>query len=101
LRKALLPLLILLMTVTFEWDYSDDAKIVGFRLYQSQVSGQYIFGDGNEVKTIPAFTHRTTLTVEDGFYYWVLTAFGSASKESKPSNEVTNRLSKPTGIQLK
>lgn len=79
--------------VTFEWDANSETDLVGYRLYQSQMSGDYIFGDGNQVATITAGTETVTITgVSDGAYFWVLTAYDDKGNESGPSNEVTANL---------
>lgn len=79
--------------VTFEWDPNSETDLAGYRLYQSQTSGQYTFGDGNQVATIAAGTETVTITnVTDGTYYWVLTAYDDNGNESGPSNEVTDTL---------
>jgi len=97
--RSLISILLCLvaLVVTFEWDYTEDSSILGFRLYQSQVSGQY---SPPPVAVIPAGIRTVTITVPDGVYYWVITSY-KVSAESTYSNEVTNaKPSKPTGIQL-
>ena len=79
--------------VTFEWDANSESDLAGYRLYQSQASGDYTFGDGNQVATITAGTETVTISgVADGTYYWVLTAYDTDGNESGPSNEVTANL---------
>jgi len=90
-------LCIVALVITFEWDYNQDHLIDGFQLYQTQISGQYT---SPPVATVPAGVHIVTITIADGIYYWVATAY-KGQLESKFSNEVTNsQPSKPTGIQL-
>jgi len=76
--------------VTFEWDANCETDLAGYRLYQSQVSGDYTFGDGEQVATISVGTETVVITdIADGTYFWVLTAYDDAGNESGPSNEVT------------
>lgn len=80
-------------SVTFEWDANTEPDLAGYRLYQTTTSGQYTFGDGNQVATIPAGTETVTLPdVPDGTYYWVATAYDTQELESGPSNEVSATL---------
>ena len=77
-------------SVTFEWDANTESYLAGYRLYQSQISGQYTFGDGNQVTTIPTGIETVTIiNISDGTYFWVLTAYDVDGNESGPSNEVT------------
>ena len=75
--------------ITFLWDANSEADLAGYRLYQSDTSGSYTFGIGNEVKDTPAGTETCTIDVADGTWYWVLTAYDSNGNESGPSNEVS------------
>lgn len=80
-------------SVTFEWDANSESDLAGYRLYQSQESGIYIFGDGNQVATVEVGTETVEITdVADGTYFWVLTAYDISGNESGPSNEVTASL---------
>ena len=77
-------------SVTFEWDANTEPDLLGYKIYQSNTSGAYTLGPGNEVGTIPVGIQ--TITLEDlpgGIYFWVLTAFDTEGNESFPSNEVT------------
>lgn len=76
--------------VTFEWDANSETDLAGYRLYQSQTSGVYTFGDGNQVATILTGTETVQIiNISDGTYFWVLTAYDNDGNESGPSNEVT------------
>ena len=80
-------------SITFAWDANTESDLAGYRLYQATTSGQYTFGDGNQVATIPAGTETVTLEdVPDGTYYWVATAYDVGGLESGPSNEVSATL---------
>lgn len=98
MKKVILTLIFCLITsfafsatVTFTWDANTETDLAGYRLYETFVSGQYIFGDGFQVVTIAAGTETVTITVPDedaDFLYWVLTAFDTELLESRASNEV-------------
>lgn len=75
----------------FEWDVNTEPDLEGYRFYQSDTSGSYTFGEGNEVADIPAGTETVTLIdVAAGDWYWVVTAYDADNNESEPSNEVSN-----------
>ena len=79
--------------VTFTWDSNSESDLAGYRLYQSQTSGVYTFGDGNQVATILAGIETVQIIdIPDGVYFWVLTAYDADGNESGPSNEVTANL---------
>jgi len=79
--------------VTFEWSANSETDLAGYRLYQSQTSGVYTYGDGNQVATILTGTETVQITsIADGTYFWVLTAYDNDGNESGPSNEVTAAL---------
>ena len=79
--------------VTFIWDANSETDLAGYRLYQSQTSGVYTYGDGNQVATILVGTETVQITnISDGTYFWVLTAYDNDGNESVPSNEVTAAL---------
>lgn len=113
MKKLLLILVLVLFpvfcfatsNVTFEWDANSEADLAGYRLYQSAASGNYIYGQGNEVLDIAAGTVTGTINVTDGTYFWVLTAYDTDGNESDPSNEVTRKLdatrpSAPSGLSI-
>jgi len=100
MKKLTLVLMFCLITsfafcrdITLIWDANTETDLAGYRLYETFISGQYTFGDGYQVATIPAGTEIVIITVPDedaDFLYWVLTAFDTEvpSLESGPSNEV-------------
>jgi len=77
-------------SVTFEWTPNTEEDLAGYRIYQSQVLGQYEYGAGKAAKEIAAGETTATLTdLADGIYFWVLTAFDQKGNESGPSKELT------------
>lgn len=79
--------------VSFRWDPNTESDLVGYRLYQTDTSGEYTLGEGNAVAIIPSGTNTVTITdVPDGEWWWVLTAYDLGNLESGPSNEVTDVL---------
>lgn len=109
MKKLLLVLMLVLFpvfcfaatNVTFEWDANTESDLAGYRLYQSATSGTYTFGPGNEVGSTLSGTETVTIQVEDGLWYWVLTAYNTAGIESDPSNEVSNEPpGPPTGFRI-
>lgn len=79
--------------VTFEWDLNTEQDMAGYRLYQSASPGLV---PGPALKVGQDVLHPTntyTLTdVQDGTWYWVVTAYDTEGNESNPSNEVTATL---------
>jgi len=76
--------------VTFRWNANTESDLAGYRLYETETSGVYVYGNGNQVATIPAGTETVTLdNVADGHHYWVLTAYDTSNNESGRSNEVS------------
>jgi len=90
--------------VTFTWDANTEPDLAGYQLYQSDASGDYIFGGGNHVFSIQAGIETCVLDVSEGGWYWVLTAFDTSGNESGPSNECSKYIdetapSPPGGLQ--
>ena len=92
--------------VRFQWDANQEPDLAGYRLYRSDASGQYTFGEANAIAEIPAGTETygpIVLTV--GTHYFVLTAFDTEGFESGPSNEavaivVNTPPNAPTGCSV-
>lgn len=92
--------------VTFEWDANTEADLAGYRLYQSSVSVSTLDTNNDGIITLSEFqngpsfgvgyapvgTETVTIQVEDGTWYWVLTAYDTGDNESDPSIEVTATL---------
>lgn len=76
-------------TVKFAWDPNPESDLAGYRLYQTDVKGEYVLDKEHAVATIPAGTEVCTLPhVIDGEHWWILTAFDNHDNESGKSNEV-------------
>jgi hypothetical protein len=76
-------------SITFEWDANSEADLAGYRLYKSTRSDVYIYETYNIEAEVLAGVETATITVADGEWFFVLTAFNNYGKESAPSNEVT------------
>ena len=87
--------------VTFEWDANVESDLAGYKLYQSNTSGEYT----DSVASIPAGTETVMLPdITDGEYFWVLTALDTSDNESEYSDQVTLTIDgtppeKPTGFR--
>ena len=82
--------------VHFGWDANAETDLAGYRLYQSDASGQYQFGEEHAVAAIgPGETTISRAINTEQTYYWVLTAVDTAGQESLPSNEVSYTLNRP------
>ena len=76
--------------VRFEWDANSEPDLAGYRLYQSDASGQYVYGAANAIAEIPAGTETYgPIVLPIGTHYFVLTAYDTEGFESEPSNEAT------------
>ncbi len=110
-RIVVAIILVLLMVMNapaaqkvFTWDANTEADLAGYRLYQSNVSGQYTIGL-DWIAEIPAGTETLIYDMTpDGTYYFVLTAFDVNGNESGYSNEVSTVIDEtapapPGGLQ--
>ena len=97
--------------VRFVWDANQEPDLAGYRLYQSDASGQYVFEkdnptDNNKIAEIPAGTETYgPIVFPVGTHYFVLTAFDTEGFESDPSNEavaiiINTPPSAPTGCSV-
>jgi hypothetical protein len=56
--------------LSFAWTANSESDLAGYRLYQSAVSGDYVFGEINSVKVILAGTETCILLdVPDGEWF--------------------------------
>lgn len=78
--------------VTLQWDPNSELDLGGYRVYKSNSLGDYTYGIGNEADSISAGTETSTITVEDGTWFFVVTAWDNDGNESGPSNEVTETI---------
>jgi len=82
--------------VTIQWSANPEPDIVGYRLYYGTSSEDYQntieIRDSTSV-TIPDLNQGNT-------YFFVMTAFNSASLESLPSEELSFRLNAPPTVSL-
>ena len=101
MKKLILIVLIFLLfvntvqadtPVTFTWDPNIETDLKEYRLYQSETSGNYAPGIDIPVAVIPTGTETVAINVQDGAWFWVLTAADCAGNESGVSNEVTKSL---------
>lgn len=109
MKKLFLTICILAMTLamaftahaepakTFGWDANTESDLAGYRIYQSDISGDYVFGgptSPNFVAEIPCGPNDPTCceyvkAASPGPGKWyVATAFDLNSNESLPSNEI-------------
>lgn len=92
-------------TVTFDWDYADNAGIMGFRLYISGVPS--IVPDGaSYAAVIPYPTGEHLISLPIGQTYAIVTAYfddgAGTITESEPSNEIAFfALDSPTNFRIR
>lgn len=82
---------------TFGWDANTEADLAGYRIYQSDISGDYVFGGSaspNFVAEVPCgpndpacCEYEKAASPGPGKWY-VATAFDLHGNESLPSNEI-------------
>ena len=84
------PLKFSIEPVTFRWDPNDPSEgITGYRLYMTDTSGSYAFGDDSAIGKTLAGTETVTVEVPPNqLWYFVVTAY-RLLEESGPSNEVS------------
>lgn len=82
----------LAVDVTLKWDANTEDDLAGYRVYKSNESGVYAYGIGNEADSVPVGTETSTITVEDGGWFFVVTAWDGDGNESGPSNEVSETI---------
>lgn len=81
----------------FTWDQNIESDLAGYRMYRSNESGKYVFGEGNEAGNVT--TDEVILdsnsrvlfelsNIPDGENFFVVTAYDITGNESPPSNEV-------------
>jgi fibronectin type 3 domain-containing protein len=75
--------------VSLAWDASTSVDVIGYRVYQSTMSGVYDKATDKKCDVVAAAKTCTISGLADGRYYWVATAYDSAGNESDFSNEVS------------
>ncbi len=111
--KKLLPLLVMTIiltvasiavaaNVTIRWDANTETDLIEYRLYQTFIPGEYVYGIDSDdyVISIPDRTETITIFVDEqdvDLLYWVLTAIDADNLESGPSNEVCIEEPEPPG----
>jgi hypothetical protein len=70
-------------TVTLSWDKSPSRAVKGYRLHYGTASGSY----STTVDVGNVTTYTISNLVAKKRYYFVVTAYNAAGKESPPSNE--------------
>jgi hypothetical protein len=83
-------------SVTLQWVANAESDLAGYRVYQTDTRGQYVFGPSSpqlaaEIPTGPdpgGIVTHTLINIPDGAWYWVVTAYDIDGLESGPSNEV-------------
>jgi len=96
MKKLLVALISVLFTVSayaatininFKWDKNTDADLAGYRLYQTDVSGDY--SQAILIETIALDANSVISPVDvDCDKYFVMTAYDTADQESGYSNQV-------------
>lgn len=79
------------MNITLIWEYDNPQLISGYKIYYSQVSGQYDPNNPIDIIEDPNVM-ISNIVLPDGIYYFVATAFKDNGfyGESERSNEATN-----------
>lgn len=87
--------------VTMAWDANIESDLAGYRMYRSELPGQYTFGmDSSNMIGMMDCDPNDNLCCnfidmdlpENKTYYWVVTAVDDQGAESGPSNEVTAKI---------
>ena len=95
--------------VNFECDANTEPDLVGYKLYQSDISNGQVreVDGGTPVLVIPAAKDSSgietfSITISDGIEpFWKLTAYDSAGNESDFSNETNMTPGVPGGYKIK
>jgi len=76
------------INITFVWNYNEESDLAGYKLYQSNISGDYT-SDAVAIIYRDTNTYTYQIDMEGGIQsYFVLTAFDTSENESGYSNEV-------------
>lgn len=102
MKKVLLflALIILLSSISYgadvsvSWNANTEADLAGYHLYQSTAAGAHVKGIFSADILKPATTY-TIVGLQDGTYFWVLTAYDVVGNESVFSDEVSLKIDNP------
>lgn len=72
-------------TITLEWDANTESDLAGYRIYKSNVSGDYTEAPAD----VGNVTTHEIKDLADGPWFFVATAYDTDNNESTFSNEVT------------
>ena len=112
MKKYLLILIILFLSsslyaatlnVTFKWDKNTEDDLAGYRLYQSDISGEFTMPPIEDIASdVDTVTTEIDATTD---IYFVLTAYDLTGNESGYSNQVVleydnNAPYPPTGFHI-
>ena len=64
--------------------------LAGYKAYYSQTSGVYTDAQSKDVGNVTCINFEQTFGIQNGLYYYVVTAYNTAKIESQFSNEVSN-----------
>lgn len=104
MKKLLTILAIVFMTstawaatnVSFKWDANSESDLAGYKIYQSATSGNYTGVTPVDIPLAsladPTNPEFTKMSIPDGTWFWVATAYDTTGNESGYSNEITSTL---------
>ena len=79
--------------------------LAGYKAYSSQTSGTYTDAQGKDVGNVTCVNLEQTFGIQNGLYYYVVTAYNTAKIESPFSNEDSNLVAKqsnaPKNMRMK
>jgi len=86
--------------VQLNWTASTASDTVGYKIYQSTATGSY----GTAIATLGKVTTWTSTVLEDGTYYFVVSAIDDSGNEGERASEVSAKIdntppAKPTGLR--
>ena len=77
--------------VTTNEDGSPATDLAGYKVYSNQTGGTtYTDAQAKDVGNVTCINFEQTFGIQNGLYYYVVTAYNTAKIESQFSNEVSN-----------